>query len=88
MLESESIAPSPQIDAYQQQIFLVFKTLDRSSWPTHLSNTRRSYESLRDHYLRAIRHPDEFDSSVDPLSEHDEVRTSLFWLSLSEPTRY
>ncbi|KAH4160180.1 hypothetical protein HBH43_182830 [Parastagonospora nodorum] len=54
------------------KIFLVFKTLDRSSWPTHLSNTRRSYESLRDHYLRAIRHPDEFDSSVDPLSEHDE----------------
>ncbi|KAH7402334.1 rab-GTPase-TBC domain-containing protein [Phaeosphaeria sp. MPI-PUGE-AT-0046c] len=54
------------------KIFLVFKTLDRSSWPTHLANSRKSYESLRSHYLRAIRHPDEFESSVDPLSEHDE----------------
>ncbi|KAF1919142.1 rab-GTPase-TBC domain-containing protein [Ampelomyces quisqualis] len=54
------------------KIFLVFKTLDRSSWPTHLSGSRKSYESLRTHYLRAIRHPDEFESSVDPLSEHDE----------------
>ncbi|KAH7070500.1 rab-GTPase-TBC domain-containing protein [Paraphoma chrysanthemicola] len=54
------------------KIFLVFKTLDRSSWPTHLANSRKSYESLRTHYLRAIRHPDEFESSVDPLTENEE----------------
>ncbi|KAH8708554.1 rab-GTPase-TBC domain-containing protein [Phaeosphaeriaceae sp. PMI808] len=54
------------------KIFLVFKTLDRSSWPTPLTNARKSYHSLRTHYLRAIQHPDEFESSVDPLSENDE----------------
>jgi TBC1 domain family protein 5 len=57
------------------QIFLVFKTLDRSSWPTHLGHSRKTYESLRTHYLRAIQNPDEFESSVDPLSELSEVRT-------------
>ncbi|KAI5368979.1 hypothetical protein J4E82_010221 [Alternaria postmessia] len=54
------------------KIFLVFKTLDRSSWPTHLSHARKTYNSLRSHYLRAIRNPDEFESSVDPLSELSE----------------
>ncbi|KAI4651829.1 hypothetical protein J4E93_002025 [Alternaria ventricosa] len=54
------------------KIFLVFKTLDRSSWPTHLSHARKTYESLRSHYLRAIHNPDEFESSVDPLSELSE----------------
>ncbi|KAF2029343.1 RabGAP/TBC [Setomelanomma holmii] len=54
------------------KIFLVFKTLDRSSWPTHLADSRKSYESLRTHYLRAIQHPDEFESSVDPLTENEE----------------
>jgi hypothetical protein len=62
------------------QIFLVFKTLDRSSWPTHLASSRKTYESLRTHYLRAIRHPDEFESSEDPLSENNEVHTTLLWL--------
>ncbi|KAF1935692.1 RabGAP/TBC [Clathrospora elynae] len=54
------------------KIFLVFKTLDRSSWPTHLSHSRKTYESLLTHYLRAIQNPDEFESSVDPLSELSE----------------
>ncbi|KAF2824797.1 RabGAP/TBC [Ophiobolus disseminans] len=54
------------------KIFLIFKTLDRSSWSTHLANSRKSYESLRTHYLRAIRNPDEFESSTDPLSDNDE----------------
>ncbi|KAF1829013.1 RabGAP/TBC [Decorospora gaudefroyi] len=54
------------------KIFLVFKTLDRSSWPTHLSHSRKTYESLHTHYLRAIQNPNEFESSVDPLSELSE----------------
>ncbi|USP78537.1 hypothetical protein yc1106_05811 [Curvularia clavata] len=54
------------------KIFLVFKTLDRSSWPTHLSQARKTYESLRSHYLRAIQNPNEFESTVDPLSELSE----------------
>ncbi|KAL5116446.1 hypothetical protein ACEQ8H_005682 [Pleosporales sp. CAS-2024a] len=63
------------------KIFLVFRTLHRSSWPAHLANSRNSYASLRDHYLRAIRHPDEFESSVDPLSEHDHPSKSP-WVAL------
>ncbi|KAJ4993758.1 tbc domain-containing protein [Stagonosporopsis vannaccii] len=54
------------------KIFLLFKTLDRSSWPNHLAESRRTYDSLRTHYLRAIEHPDELESSVDPLSDNDE----------------
>ncbi|KAF3044179.1 hypothetical protein E8E11_003682 [Didymella keratinophila] len=56
----------------EPQIFLLFKTLDRSSWPNHLADSRRTYDSLRTHYLRAIEHPDELESSVDPLSDNDE----------------
>ncbi|KAF9690980.1 hypothetical protein EKO04_011128 [Ascochyta lentis] len=54
------------------KIFLLFKTLDRSSWPNHLADSRKTYDSLRSHYLRAIEHPDELESSVDPLSDNDE----------------
>lgn len=54
------------------KIFLLFKTLDRSSWPNQLADSRRTYDSLRTHYLRAIEHPDELESSVDPLSDNDE----------------
>ncbi|KAF2020630.1 RabGAP/TBC [Aaosphaeria arxii CBS 175.79] len=54
------------------KIFLLFKSLDRSTWPTQLTETRSTYNSLRSHYLRAIQHPDEFESSVDPLSENEE----------------
>ncbi|PSN67896.1 RabGAP/TBC [Corynespora cassiicola Philippines] len=54
------------------KIFLLFKTLDRSSWPNRLLDSRTTYDSLRSHYLRAIQHPDEFESSVDPLSENEE----------------
>ncbi|KAF2176456.1 RabGAP/TBC [Zopfia rhizophila CBS 207.26] len=54
------------------KIFLLFKTLDRSTWPSRLTDSRTTYDSLRSHYLRAIQHPDEFESSVDPLSENEE----------------
>ncbi|CAI6333179.1 unnamed protein product [Periconia digitata] len=54
------------------KIFLLFKTLDRSSWPNRLSESRNTYRSLHSHYLRAIEHPDEFESSVDPLTENAE----------------
>jgi hypothetical protein len=55
------------------QIFLLFKTLDRSRWLPKLEDSRARYDSLRFRYLRAIEHPDEFDTSVDPLSENEEV---------------
>ncbi|KAF2264902.1 RabGAP/TBC [Lojkania enalia] len=54
------------------KIFLLFKTLDRSAWTARLTESRTTYDSLRSHHLRAIQHPDEFESSVDPLSENEE----------------
>ncbi|KAF1971917.1 RabGAP/TBC [Bimuria novae-zelandiae CBS 107.79] len=54
------------------KIFLLLKTLDRSSWPARISESRTTYASLRSHYLNAIEHPDELGSSVDPLSENEE----------------
>lgn len=79
MLEGVPISSYPCSTTNNQstQIFLVFKTLDRSSWPTHLSQSRKTYEALRTHYLRAIQNPDEFESSVDPLSDINEVPTPL-----------
>jgi hypothetical protein len=70
--------PSCGHDLIQSQIFLLFKTLDRSTWPSKLHESRDTYSSLRAHYLRAIEHPDEFDSSVDPLSENEEVAGRFF----------
>jgi TBC1 domain family protein 5 len=55
------------------QIFLLFQNLDHKSWPASLSNSRSAYDSLRTHYLRAIEHPDEVGSAVDPLSTDEEV---------------
>ncbi|KAL5441866.1 hypothetical protein PMIN06_009216 [Paraphaeosphaeria minitans] len=54
------------------KIFLLFKTLDRSSWPARIVESRSAYASLRSHYLRGIEYPDELGSAVDPLSEHEE----------------
>ncbi|KAF2200114.1 RabGAP/TBC [Delitschia confertaspora ATCC 74209] len=54
------------------KIFLLFKSLDRSIWPIRLTESRTAYDSLRAQYLRAIKNPDEFESSVDPLSENQE----------------
>ncbi|KAK7185067.1 hypothetical protein DPSP01_002890 [Paraphaeosphaeria sporulosa] len=54
------------------KIFLLFKTLDRSSWPARIVESRSTYASLRSHYLRGIEYPDELGSAVDPLSEHEE----------------
>jgi TBC1 domain family protein 5 len=62
-----------RLHSHINQIFLLFNTLDRSSWPTSLTDSRTAYDSLRSHFLRAIEHPDEIESVVDPLSENEEV---------------
>ncbi|KAF2275458.1 RabGAP/TBC [Westerdykella ornata] len=74
---SVSSHKEPQITAGLRsvcwKIFLLFQSLDRSTWTAKLLEARSTYSSLRSRYLRAIEHPDEFDvSSVDPLSEHEE----------------
>jgi TBC1 domain family protein 5 len=55
------------------QVFLLFQNADQSSWFQTLADSRSAYDSLRVHFLRAIDNPDEVDSDIDPLSEHEEV---------------
>ncbi|TKA74040.1 hypothetical protein B0A49_02725 [Cryomyces minteri] len=52
--------------------FLLFESTDRTKWPAILADSRAAYVSLRSHFLRAIEHPDEIESAIDPLSESDE----------------
>jgi TBC1 domain family member 5 len=56
------------------QALLLYDSLDLSAWPQRISNSRSAYSSLRDHFLKYIEHPDNLDSTVDPLTEDDEVR--------------
>ncbi len=59
------------------QVFLLFQNADQSSWLQTLVDSRSAYDSLRARFLRAIDNPDEVDSDIDPLSEHEEVRWSF-----------
>ncbi|KAK3063290.1 hypothetical protein LTS18_001632, partial [Coniosporium uncinatum] len=52
--------------------FLLFENVDRSTWPAILSESRSAYNTLCTHYLRAIEHPDEVETSVDPLSDNQQ----------------
>ncbi|KAL9094489.1 MAG: hypothetical protein Q9165_003339 [Trypethelium subeluteriae] len=54
------------------KIFLLFQNLDRTTWPKRLQDSRAAYTSLRAHFLRSIEHPDELESSIDPLTESEE----------------
>ncbi|KAL9064118.1 MAG: hypothetical protein Q9157_007950 [Trypethelium eluteriae] len=54
------------------KIFLLFQTLDRTTWPKRLQDSRAAYTSLRAHFLRSIEHPDELESAIDPLTESEE----------------
>ncbi|KAJ5748570.1 uncharacterized protein N7511_010266 [Penicillium nucicola] len=52
--------------------FLVFDGLDRNEWAAKLDESRDTYGALRDHFLKYINHPDDIDSSVDPLADDAE----------------
>ncbi|KAI9698288.1 MAG: hypothetical protein M1820_007558 [Bogoriella megaspora] len=54
------------------KIFLLFETHDQAIWSKRLQDSRAAYTSLRSHLLRNIEHPDELESAIDPLSEHEE----------------
>lgn len=55
------------------QIFLLCDDLDRSKWTDRLADTRSAYDSLKDHFLKYIKHPNDLQSTVDPLAEDEEV---------------
>ncbi|KAF1986713.1 RabGAP/TBC [Aulographum hederae CBS 113979] len=52
--------------------FLLFESFDQTIWPGILGDSRTAYDSLRNHFLRAIEHPDELESAVDPLSDNEQ----------------
>ena len=56
------------------KVFLLFETLDTSTWIRTLSSARSAYNSLKSHFLRHIENPDELTSGNDPLSGETEVR--------------
>lgn len=55
------------------KVFLLFDTLETSSWQRTLSSSRSAYNALRTHFLRHLENPDELTASYDPLSEDNEV---------------
>ena len=55
------------------QAFLLYGPLSQISWPKKLSESRTTYSSLREHFLKYIDHPDDLQSVIDPLADDDNV---------------
>lgn len=53
--------------------FLLFDTLDVTTWQRTLSSSRSAYNSLRAHFLRNLEESEDPDVAYDPLSEDPEV---------------
>ncbi|KAF7169482.1 hypothetical protein CNMCM6106_004367 [Aspergillus hiratsukae] len=54
------------------QAFLLFDDLDRSQWSRRTSESRDAYTALKAHYLKYIEHPDDLQSTIDPLADDEE----------------
>ncbi|OJJ38995.1 hypothetical protein ASPWEDRAFT_735724 [Aspergillus wentii DTO 134E9] len=52
--------------------FLLFDDLDRTQWPRKITDSRSAYSALREHFLKYIEHPDDLESTVDPLADDEE----------------
>jgi len=57
--------------------FLLFDSVDTSTWPKTLASSRSAYDSLRMHFLRHLENPDELAVDYDPLSQDAEVSESF-----------
>ncbi|KAJ5919773.1 hypothetical protein N7454_009608 [Penicillium verhagenii] len=53
------------------KVFLLFEGLDREEWSQKLDESRDAYTALRDHFLKYIEHPDDLESTVDPLADDE-----------------
>jgi len=76
MLEGTDALSMTAIYKLTFKAFLLFENVDRTTWAPILSESRSAYNTLCTHYLRAIEHPDEVETSVDPLSDNQQVRPS------------
>lgn len=68
------------------QAFLLFKDVNASNWSHVLLENRNSYSTLREHYLKYIKHPELLNQlPLDPLADDPDVGTpsrphfSSFW---------
>ncbi|KAE8399731.1 rab-GTPase-TBC domain-containing protein [Aspergillus pseudonomiae] len=52
--------------------FLHFDNLDRTQWPQKISDSRNAYGALKAHFMKYIEHPDDLQSTVDPLADDAE----------------
>ncbi|CAI7587432.1 unnamed protein product [Penicillium glandicola] len=52
--------------------FLLFDGLDKAEWAPKLDESRDAYCALRDHFLKYIEHPDDLESTVDPLADDEQ----------------
>ncbi|KAJ5232253.1 hypothetical protein N7468_005209 [Penicillium chermesinum] len=65
------------------KLFLLFENIDRERWSEKLDESRDAYGALRDHFLRNIEHPDDIESTIDPLADEEESP----WQSLRNDER-
>ncbi|KAI3175595.1 hypothetical protein DTO039G3_2753 [Penicillium roqueforti] len=52
--------------------FLLFDGLEKTEWAPKLDESRGAYRALRDHFLKYIEHPDDLESTVDPLADDEQ----------------
>ncbi|KAL9105789.1 MAG: hypothetical protein Q9227_009091 [Pyrenula ochraceoflavens] len=57
----------------------------QTTWPKKLADSRNAYQSLKGHFLKFIDHPDDLQSSIDPLADDDNSPWAN--LRLDEATR-
>ncbi|KGO76538.1 hypothetical protein PITC_088170 [Penicillium italicum] len=52
--------------------FLLFDGLDKTEWAPKVDEFRDAYRALRDHFLKYIEHPDDLESTADPLADDEQ----------------
>ncbi|BCS29170.1 GTPase-activating protein GYP6 [Aspergillus puulaauensis] len=52
--------------------FLLFENLGHAQWPSKISDARSTYVALKEHFLKYVEHPDDLQSSVDPLADDEQ----------------
>jgi TBC1 domain family protein 5 len=62
----------------QGQAFLLFENLSHVQWPSKITDARSTYVALKEHFLKYIEHPDDLQSSVDPLADDEQVYKPSF----------
>lgn len=68
------------------KVFLLFDSMNTTTWLRTLSSSRSAYDSLKTHFLRHIDNPDELAATYDPLTEETEVSSPSIYPPLIDLT--